>query len=102
MKSRHDAVLLAPLGDLVTMPFWDDISLNEAFATWITRKIIDRWQPEWRSGLDQLFGAFCDPGHVQRGVRRSRWTLYHRGRFWKGCRGNKADNGSGGRVGPLV
>jgi aminopeptidase N len=36
-------------GDLVTMAWWDDVWLNEAFATWMGSKIIDRWKPEWGS-----------------------------------------------------
>jgi puromycin-sensitive aminopeptidase len=35
-------------GDLVTMAWWDDLWLNEAFATWMAYKIIDQWKPEWR------------------------------------------------------
>lgn len=35
-------------GNLVTMQWWDDLWLNEAFATWMAFKIIDEWQPEWR------------------------------------------------------
>ena len=34
-------------GDLVTTAWWDDIWLNEAFASWIDSKIIDQWHPEW-------------------------------------------------------
>jgi len=49
-------------GDLVTMAWWDDIWLNEAFATWITPKIVDSWKPEWRTSLDQLGGTFGAAG----------------------------------------
>ena len=36
-------------GDYVTMAWWDDVWLNEAFATWMGDKIIGRWKPEWGS-----------------------------------------------------
>jgi puromycin-sensitive aminopeptidase len=35
-------------GNLVTMVWWDDLWLNEAFATWMAYKIVDQWRPEWR------------------------------------------------------
>ena len=35
-------------GDLVTMAWWDDLWLNEAFATWMAYRVIDDWQPAWR------------------------------------------------------
>jgi alanyl aminopeptidase len=44
-------------GDLVTMPWWDDIWLNEAFATWMASKIVARTHPDMRSELGQLAGV---------------------------------------------
>ncbi|MFM8411677.1 MAG: M1 family metallopeptidase, partial [Alphaproteobacteria bacterium] len=35
-------------GNLVTMKWWDDLWLNEAFATWMAFKIVDEWKPQWR------------------------------------------------------
>lgn len=35
-------------GNLVTMQWWDDLWLNEAFATWMSYKIVDAWRPGWR------------------------------------------------------
>ncbi len=35
-------------GNLVTMKWWDDLWLNEAFATWIAYKSVDLWKPDWR------------------------------------------------------
>jgi puromycin-sensitive aminopeptidase len=39
-------------GDLVTMAWWDDLWLNEAFATWMAFKVVDDWKPEWEMWLD--------------------------------------------------
>src|SRR5258708_33738831 len=58
-------------GDLGTTVWWDDIWLNEALATWMETKLIDRWKPDWNyhtgspsSGvaaikIDRLHGALC-------------------------------------------
>ncbi|HEY8923183.1 MAG TPA: M1 family metallopeptidase, partial [Polyangia bacterium] len=39
-------------GNLVTMVWWDDLWLNEAFATWMAFKIVSAWRPEWRIWMD--------------------------------------------------
>jgi aminopeptidase N/puromycin-sensitive aminopeptidase len=39
-------------GDLVTMQWWDNIWLNEGFATWMENKPVEAMHPEWN--VDQL------------------------------------------------
>ncbi len=39
-------------GNWVTMQWWDDLWLNEAFATWMAFKIVDAWNPGWRVWLE--------------------------------------------------
>ena len=43
-------------GDLVTMAWWDDLWLNEAFATWMAFSVVDDWQPAWRMWHDFQHG----------------------------------------------
>lgn len=35
-------------GNLVTMGWWNDLWLNEAFATWLAYKAVDAWKPSWK------------------------------------------------------
>jgi alanyl aminopeptidase len=41
-------------GDLVTTSWWDDIWLNEAFATWMERKLVAEWKPEWHTRVSDV------------------------------------------------
>jgi alanyl aminopeptidase len=54
-------------GDLVTLAWWDDTWLNEAFATWASSKILAEWKPEWKTRLGDLspkFGAMREDSLV--------------------------------------
>ena len=41
-------------GDLVTAASWDEIWLNEAFATWMANKATARFNPDWQQPLHQV------------------------------------------------
>jgi aminopeptidase N len=41
-------------GDLVTMDWWDDLWLNEGYATWMASKVTDHFHPEWDIPLDMI------------------------------------------------
>jgi alanyl aminopeptidase len=47
-------------GDLVTMQWWDDLWLNEGFATWAEAKMLDAWKPAFGESL----AAIAVAGHV--------------------------------------
>jgi aminopeptidase N len=40
-------------GDLVTMAWWDDVWLNEGFATWMANKPLAALHPEWNMAVDE-------------------------------------------------
>ena len=39
-------------GDMVTMQWWDNLWLNEGFATWMESKPVAVWHPEWNVPQD--------------------------------------------------
>lgn len=44
-------------GDTVTMAWWDDLWLNEAFATWMQQKVTMALRPQFRADLDRVSSA---------------------------------------------
>jgi aminopeptidase N len=43
-------------GDLVTMSWWDDLWLNEGFATWMAARATEKFHPEWNTALNAVGG----------------------------------------------
>ena len=41
-------------GDLVTMRWWDDLWLNEGFASWMEARTTAKLHPEWHTSLDAV------------------------------------------------
>jgi aminopeptidase N len=60
-------------GDMVTMQWWDNLWLNEGFATWMENKPVAAWHPEWNIPQDvaaQLDGTLnYDAQRVTRTIR---------------------------------
>lgn len=44
-------------GDLVTMSWWNDLWLNEGYASWMASKAADDLNPEWKALTQSLAGA---------------------------------------------
>jgi cytosol alanyl aminopeptidase len=60
-------------GDLVTMRWWDDLWLNEAFADWMGDKITDQVFPRWRHGtaaLAEINAIMAQDAHPSAGAMR--------------------------------
>ena len=62
-------------GDLATMKWWDDLWLNESFATWMADKAMDDVHPDDRQGVNALFGvqrAFTTDSHLSTRAMRGK------------------------------
>jgi alanyl aminopeptidase len=44
-------------GDTVTLAWWNDIWLNESFATWMQQKIEGEIHPDWHAHLGRIMGG---------------------------------------------
>lgn len=60
-------------GNLVTAASWEEIWLNEAFATWLQDKATDRFNPQWRVRLQSRIpidnAMTLDAGPATRAIR---------------------------------
>ncbi len=60
-------------GDMVTMQWWNNLWLNEGFATWMESKAVEAWKPEWHLQQDVALATDgvlnYDAGKVTRAIR---------------------------------
>ncbi len=58
-------------GDMVTMKWWNDVWLNESFATWMSARLLAEWKPEWHTRAeDQTARLFAINADTRTSARR--------------------------------
>ena len=63
-------------GNLVTMEWWNDLWLNEAFASWIDEVMVEKLYPEFEShmSLPQATAFGIDQGTSVKPIRKETRT----------------------------
>ena len=63
-------------GDLVTMAWWDNLWLNEGFASWMGTKCTAHFNPQWEVWLSRNFRAIRPAGSES--PKNKPWKATHR------------------------